>query len=113
MKRIYDKNEIVLGRHGVYIRQGSMAGTLLPQVAIENGWDVDEFLEYTSQYKAGIGRSGWKRAELYIYEGVVFEEKDRVNTDPRIGLSLFIIGAVCSIQLLFMKEVMNIAVAMS
>jgi AmmeMemoRadiSam system protein B/AmmeMemoRadiSam system protein A len=75
MKRIYDKNEIVLGRHGVYIRQGSMAGTLLPQVAIENGWDVDEFLEYTSQYKAGIGRSGWKRAELYIYEGVVFEEK--------------------------------------
>jgi len=75
MKRIYDKNQIVLGRHGIYIKQGSLAGTMLPQVAIENGWDVDEFLEYTSQYKAGIGRFGWKTAELYIYEGVVLEEK--------------------------------------
>ena len=75
MKRIYDKKDIVLGKHGIYIKQGSMAGTMLPQVAIENGWDVDEFLEYTSQYKAGIGRDGWKTAELYIYEGLVLEEK--------------------------------------
>ena len=74
MKRIYNKDEIVLGKHGIYIKQGAMAGTMLPQVAIENGWDVDEFLEYTSQYKAGIGRDGWKTAELYIYEGVVLEE---------------------------------------
>ena len=43
-------------------------------------------------------------------KGWFSKKKDRVNTDPRIGLSLFIIGAVsCSIQLLFMKEAMNIA----
>ncbi len=75
MEQIYDKEDIVLGKHGIYIKQGSMAGTMLPQVAIENGWDVDEFLEYTSRHKAGIGRDGWKTAELYIYEGLVLKEK--------------------------------------
>ena len=43
-------------------------------------------------------------------KGWFSKKKDRINTHPRIGLSLFIIGAVsCSIQLLFMKEAMNIA----
>lgn len=74
LKRIFDKEDIVLGKHGIYIKKGVMAGTMLPQVAIENNWNVDEFLSYTSQYKAGIGNNGWKTAELYIYEGLVLEE---------------------------------------
>jgi AmmeMemoRadiSam system protein A len=71
LKRINDISEIVLGRHGIYIKKGFRSGTMLPQVATENKWTVEEFLGYTSRDKAGIGWTGWKDAELYIYEGVV------------------------------------------
>lgn len=71
LKKINNINEIVLGRDGIYIKKGSRSGTMLPQVATENKWTVDEFLGYTSRDKAGIGWTGWKDAEIYIYEGVV------------------------------------------
>jgi hypothetical protein len=74
LKKINNINEIVLGRHGIYIKKDFSSGTMLPQVATENGWTVEEFLGYTSRDKAGIGWDGWKNAELYIYEGVVLEE---------------------------------------
>ncbi|MBK7710280.1 MAG: AmmeMemoRadiSam system protein A [Bacteroidales bacterium] len=71
--KINDISEIVLGKHGIYIRKGARSGTMLPQVAIENKWTVEEFLGYTSRDKAGIGWPGWKDAELFIYEGVVLK----------------------------------------
>jgi AmmeMemoRadiSam system protein B/AmmeMemoRadiSam system protein A len=36
LKKINNIGEIVLGRHGIYIKKGQMAGTMLPQVATEN-----------------------------------------------------------------------------
>jgi MEMO1 family protein len=74
LKKINNINEIVLGKHGIYIRKGLRAGTMLPQVATENGWSLEEFLGYTSRDKAGIGWDGWKDAEISIYEGVVLED---------------------------------------
>jgi MEMO1 family protein len=71
LKKINDINEIVLGKHGIYIKKGSRSGTMLPQVATENKWTVEEFLGYTSRDKAGIGWTGWKDAEIFIYEGIV------------------------------------------
>ena len=77
MKRIKNINEIILGKHGIYIKKDFRTGTMLPQVAIENNWTVEEFLGYTSRDKAGIGWDGWKNAELYIYEGLVLEENGK------------------------------------
>jgi len=77
LKKISSPNEIVLGRHGIYIKKDFRSGTMLPQVAIENNWSVEEFLGYTSRDKAGIGWDGWKNADLYIYEGIVLEEKKK------------------------------------
>ncbi len=74
MKKINNINEIILGRHGIYIKKDFRSGTMLPQVATENGWSVEEFLGYTSRDKAGIGWDGWKNAEIFIYEGIVLEE---------------------------------------
>lgn len=71
LKKINDISEITLGKHGIYIKKGTRSGTMLPQVATENKWTVEEFLGYTSRDKAGIGWTGWKDAEIYIYEGVV------------------------------------------
>jgi len=75
LKKISNINEIVLGKHGIYIKKGLRAGTMLPQVATENRWTIEEFLGFTSRDKAGLGWDGWKDAELFIYEGVVLEEK--------------------------------------
>jgi len=75
LKKITDINEIVLGKHGIYIKKGLRSGTMLPQVATENGWTVEQFLGFTSRDKAGLGWDGWKDAELFIYDGVVLEDK--------------------------------------
>jgi MEMO1 family protein len=74
LKKINSISEIVLGRHGIYIKKGSSTGTMLPQVATENHWTVEQFLGYTSRDKAGIGWDGWKDADIFIYEGIVLEE---------------------------------------
>ncbi len=74
MKKISNINEIKLGKHGIYIKKDFRAGTMLPQVAIENNWTVEQFLGYTSRDKAGLDWDGWKNAELFIYEGMVIEE---------------------------------------
>ncbi len=77
LSKINDINEIVLGKHGLYIKKDFRSGTMLPQVAIENNWTVEEFLGYTSREKAGLGWDGWKDAEIFIYEGIVLEDKRR------------------------------------
>jgi len=77
MKKINNIAEIKLGRHGIYIKKDLRAGTMLPQVATEYGWTVEEFLGYTSRDKAGIGWDGWKNAEIFIYDGLVLEENRR------------------------------------
>ena len=72
MRRIHSLDEFVLHRHGIYIRKGYRSGTFLPQVADEVNWTKEEFVGHCSQDKAGIGWNGWRDAELYIYEAIVF-----------------------------------------
>ena len=72
LKKIESANEIQLGKHGIYIKKGLNTGTFLPQVAAKTGWDVEKFLGHCSRDKAGLGWSGWKTAELFTYEAVVF-----------------------------------------
>ena len=74
LKRIYSAEEFSLGKQGIYIVKGNRSGTFLPQVAVSTGWNREEFLGHCSRDKAGIGWDGWKDAELYTYEALVFEE---------------------------------------
>jgi hypothetical protein len=76
LKKISSPNEIILGKHGIYIKKGYSSGTFLPQVATETGWKLEEFLGHCARDKAGIGWDGWKNAELFIYEACVFSEKE-------------------------------------
>ncbi len=76
MKKINSINEIELGKHGIYIKKGSRGGTFLPQVASETGWSKEEFLGHCARDKAGIGWEGWKEAEIYTYEALVFSEHE-------------------------------------
>ena len=74
LKKISDIKEIILGKHGIYIKKDARSGTMLPQVATEHGWTVEQFLGYTARDKAGIGWFGWRDADLSVFDGIVLEE---------------------------------------
>lgn len=74
LKRISSIDEFDYGKQGIYMRKGYRSGTFLPQVADETDWTKEEFLGHCAQDKAGIGWNGWKDAELYTYEAIVFKE---------------------------------------
>ena len=76
LRQIKSIDEIVMGKHGIYIRKGSSSGTFLPQVATETGWSKEEFLGHCAQDKAGIGWDGWRNAELFVYESLIFDETE-------------------------------------
>lgn len=65
--------EIQVGKHGLMIKKGYYSGLLLPQVAVEFGWDRAQFLRETSR-KAGLSADAWKEsdAKLYVFSAQVF-----------------------------------------
>ncbi len=77
LRRIRSIDEIQMGKHGIYIKKGGRAGTFLPQVAEETGWTKEEFLGHCAQDKAGIGWDGWRDADIFVYEALVFHENAR------------------------------------
>lgn len=66
LTRIEDPSQIEIGIHGLYIRRGRYSGLLLPQVATEQGWNRQQFLEWTCK-KAGLPPNAWKEADTEIY----------------------------------------------
>ncbi len=76
MKKIDDWREIEIGKHGVEIVQGTRRGVFLHQVATENNWNFETFMNELCEHKAGIERDAWKtgEAEIYIFTANVFSE---------------------------------------
>ena len=67
--------DIEAGRHGLVVTLGSRRGLLLPQVAVEFGWDARTFLEETCQ-KAGLPPDAWERgAIIEAFTAEVFHEE--------------------------------------
>ncbi len=75
--------EVEVGRHGVYIVKGFNRGVLLPQVAVEQGWDREAFLDHTC-LKAGLSPGCWRdpEAQILTFEAEVFGEKDEEDLAP-------------------------------
>ena len=59
--------EIRTGKDGLIIQCGPYSGLLLPQVAEEYKWGVDEFLDNLC-LKAGLLPKEWKNPEARIYK---------------------------------------------
>jgi len=74
LRRIQSAEEYDPARHGIYMRKGGHSGTFLPQVAKETGWTKEELLGHCAEDKAGIGWDGWKDAQLFVYDAIVFGE---------------------------------------
>jgi uncharacterized protein (TIGR00296 family) len=73
LEPVTDVNQIQVGKHGLVIEQGRRAGTLLPQVPTEYGWDRDEFLRQLCR-KAGLPDEAWRTSSLFRYTAEVFGE---------------------------------------
>ncbi|MBC7228739.1 MAG: AmmeMemoRadiSam system protein B [Thermoflexales bacterium] len=73
-RRLTDPAQIEVGTHGLLILKGGQQGLLLPQVAVEEGWDREAFLEGLCR-KAGLPAGCWREgATLYAFTAVVFGE---------------------------------------
>ena len=69
-----DPARIVIGRHGLLLRLGMRQGVFLPQVPVEQGWDLGQYLEHLCR-KAGLPAGSWRdpQALLFWVESLVFE----------------------------------------
>jgi len=73
---VRDPSAVVPGRHGVMVGLGPRRGLLLPQVAVEEGWDRETFLAHACR-KAGLPPDAWRAtARIEIFEAEVFSEAD-------------------------------------
>ncbi len=77
---------VEVGKHGIIVERGRFRGLLLPQVAVDEKWESEEFLRMTC-WKAGIPEDSWHdpRVNVYRFEGEIFgEEKPRGKVVRRV-----------------------------
>ena len=77
LEKIDDPEVVKVERDGIYMRKGMYSGLLLPQVATEQGWDRETFLEETC-HKAGLPSNAYKdpKTEIFIFQALIFNEEE-------------------------------------
>lgn len=70
-------SKLEVGRDGLIIENNYYKGLLLPQVPIEQNWDLKTYLENLC-YKAGLNKDAWKdsNTKIYNFQAIVFGEKE-------------------------------------
>ncbi len=68
---------IRIGVDGLIVERGLYKGLLLPQVAVEWGWDEEEFLSNACM-KAGLTPDSWllRDTKVYKFQAEIFEEEE-------------------------------------
>jgi len=66
MEPVAGAAEIEIGRHGVYLEASGRSSVFLPQVPVEQGWDLDTYLKQLAM-KAGLSPEGWQGGKLYRF----------------------------------------------
>jgi len=68
---------IRIGRDGLLVEADWQRGLLLPQVAVEHGFDAVTFLEQTC-LKAGLPKDAWRKGDIkvFTFQAQVFEETE-------------------------------------
>jgi AmmeMemoRadiSam system protein A len=60
-----DPRAFALGREGLIVTRGFHRGTLLPKVAVEQGWGAEDFLKHTC-LKAGLPPRAWEDPDVHV-----------------------------------------------
>ena len=70
-KLIQDKTTITLGKHGLIFEYDKFRSVFLPEVPIEQKWDLKTtFIQL--EHKAGAPINSWKSAHYLIFESIKF-----------------------------------------
>ena len=73
-KPVKSWREIVLGRDGMTLEKDGSFAVFLPQVAPEQGWDLETTLSYLAR-KAGLSEDAWREgAKFETFQAEVFHE---------------------------------------
>lgn len=69
-------NKIVIGRDGLLLESAYGSGLFLPQVPVEQKWNIREYLTNLC-YKAGAPPDTWllPDSKLYTFHSIIFREK--------------------------------------
>lgn len=73
LEPIGDIAAVKIGTHGLYLEKGGSSAVFLPQVPMEQGWDLQTYLEQLS-IKAGLPKDGWKGARLSRFSAEIIRE---------------------------------------
>jgi AmmeMemoRadiSam system protein A len=70
-----EPEKLQIGKHGVYVVRGGMAGCFLPEVATEMGWDAREFLSQCCAGKAGLHPDAWRQpgTDVFLFSSEKFD----------------------------------------
>lgn len=71
-----DVNQIKIGQDGLILTYDNHQGLFLPQVPVENKWDLEQYLDNLC-LKAGVPQGSWKKAGAVIscFQAQVFDVK--------------------------------------
>jgi len=74
---IVSPDDIRIGIDGVVLNKDGQSAVFLPQVAPEQGWDINQMLTRLS-LKAGLPEDAWKKgASFLVFQAIVFGEEER------------------------------------
>ncbi len=66
--------EIQIGKHGFIISKHGRRALFLPEVAVDQGWDIETALSQLS-IKAGLDRDDWREGATFeVFESIKFKE---------------------------------------
>ena len=84
---------VTIGRHGLQVVRGAQRGLLLPGVAVEHGWDAEEFLNRAC-IKAGLPATAWRDKDTQVFRfegsehvGKVLSEEETADWPPPLPCS--------------------------
>lgn len=73
-REIGSYKDIILGKHGIILQKDGRQAVFLPQVAVEQKWDLETTLTHLSM-KAGLSGNDWKNANYAVFSAQVFHEE--------------------------------------
>lgn len=78
-----DPLSLIVGTHGIWIRNGHKSGCFLPKVAVEQNWNAEEFLINCCTRKAGLSADAWKNPDtgVWLFTTETFHQKGSSPTE--------------------------------
>ena len=76
-QKVDGSTDVEVGRDGIIISKEFYRGLLLPQVPVEQGWDLEEYISYGCR-KAGLAPDEWRGGgvDIETFRAIVFGEKE-------------------------------------